>query len=862
MVNENDQENCGKRKTISLKSSVNVGSRRSNSVGRTVEVEIKRKRSGLAIVSGEQNSGNHNPFGDNNIGTGDPRLSPGDLTERELKVRVDALREAMKKDESSENSQQLPNASVDVSEVEAPVLEVKNVESFASTVPEKTEPSSYQQKAKKLSNAEIIANSKPVVFRIYESQDQKKPTSSIVDNNELQNIKTVPIENTSKIRTNKDAVDTDFSKKKSKPSTKNGYSDKLDVVKKKVSRTVLNRVLNHDSEGRARSMASIMRAKVKQKNANQVIDTVRVVREVNIPDSITVRELANRMAVKSAEVIKYLMSIGMTETVNQKIDGDTAEIICEEFGQTPKRVSESDIENEISSIDDDIFESLEIRPPIVAIMGHVDHGKTTLLDTLKDTCVAKKEAGGITQGVAAYQIKTKSGKKITLIDTPGHAAFSKMRARGAVITDIIVLVIAADDGVKEQTIEVIHQAKAQKVPLIVAINKIDKPSTNIQKLKSELMTHDVILEDFEGDVLSVGISALKNENLDGLLDMVLLQSEMMELKASKNRKAVGTVLESRIVKGLGITASVVIQHGTLSCGDIFVAGGAYGKIRNIYDSRGDKVDNATPADPVEIVGFNSMPEPGDVLSVLDNEQKAKEIAAYRRRMVVGSSVRNMSTRSIDSLMNSEDNEVSSVNVYIKADVFGSIEAIIASVETIRHSDIRINVVDKGIGFISESDVDFAKNTGAIIIGFNTNSTVAAKNLAKLNGVKILHHNVVYRITEELKNIMASMLSPIVEERYSGTADVRKIFFISRIGTIAGCCVVDGIVKRNDSKIMVMRNGKCVFEGKIKSMRHEKDEIKDAKQAHECGIVVDGFNDFVEGDQIECYEIVLKARSVD
>ncbi len=566
------------------------------------------------------------------------------------------------------------------------------------------------------------------------------------------------------------------------------------------------------------------------------------------------------MAVRSAEVTKYLMSIGTMVTINQLIDGDTAEIICTEFGHIPHRISESDIENELTNVIDNP-EDLVPRAPIVAIMGHVDHGKTTLLDTLRKTSVAQKEAGGITQHVAAYQIETKSGKKITFIDTPGHAAFTKIRARGAVITDIIILVVAADDGIKEQSIEVINQAKSQNVPLVIAINKIDKPNINIDKIKNELMAQGVILEDFGGEILSAEISAKQNINLDGLLEAVLLQAEMLELKANEKRPSVGTILESRIDKGKGVVASLIVQHGILKTGDIFVAGSSFGKIRTIYDDKGKKLINAGPSTPVEIVGFDTAPEPEDVLTVIETEQKAREIAEYRKQLAKMKSSKSVA-KNINALMQNNSSDVKVLNILLKADVYGSLEAITASLEAIKHPEIKIQIVESGVGIISESDIDFAKNTDAIVIGFNVNTSAAAKASAKFYGIKILNHNIIYHMTKEVKSIMGSMLSPVVEENYIGTADLRKIFTISRLGTIAGCYVSDGVIKRNDSKIKVIRNGKCIFEGKIRSMRHEKDEIKESRQSHECGILVDGFNDFKIGDQIECYEIVLKSRYVD
>ncbi|MDR0630944.1 MAG: translation initiation factor IF-2, partial [Holosporales bacterium] len=490
-----------------------------------------------------------------------------------------------------------------------------------------------------------------------------------------------------------------------------------------------------------------------------------------------------------------------------------------------------------------------------------DHGKTTLLDALRQTNVAQKEAGGITQHVAAYQIETKSNKTITFIDTPGHAAFSSIRTRGTVITDIIILVVAADDGIKEQTIEIIQQAKGKNVPIIVAINKIDKPNANVDRVKTELMNYEVILEDFGGDVLSVEISALNRINLDGLVDAILLQAEMLELNAGIEGNSRGTILESRVDRGKGIISSVIIQHGILKEGDIFVAGASYGKVRIIFDDNGKRIYQALPSAPVEIVGFDTAPEPGDLFVAIESEQKAREIAEYRKR-TKSLTLKTKTSKTLEQVIEGSRSSVQTLNIIIKADVYGSLEAIIASIDLIKHPEIKINIVSTGVGIISENDIDFAQSINAITIGFNVSIIATAKELSKLYEVKILNHSVIYHMIEEIKKIMSKMLAPTVEEHYIGVADVRKLFTISRFGTIAGCYVLDGVIKKHDSKIKVKRGEDCIFEGKIKSMKHEKDEIKEAKYQHECGILTDGFNDFREGDKIECYEIVLKFRSLD
>ena len=866
---ENGDNKEKKRKTLSLKSVAGVSAPRTSSGNKTIEVEIKRKRRGLTIELEERSQlpgANERNLGKETEHA--PRT--GKLTDEEFKARVKALQDAIK-----DEDEQIEDEIIDETESNEP--EEENEEKYekikvsgkndsnGSVIEQKTE---RKQKRKEPKEREtFIPGGTPVVFRASDYQSQKPNPKRMKSGEKTEQFESpmelpdIPLQDRtfSHNKQRDRMLDDQDSPKKMRLVVKARNSDRRQNSGK-MSRAMLDRVMDDDMEERSRSIASLKRARQKLKNIDKPQEVVKVIRDVEIPDMITVGELANRMAVRSAEVVKYLMSIGTMATINQSIDGDTAEIICNEFGHRPKRVSDADVENELINIKDDP-KDLSPRAPIVAVMGHVDHGKTTLLDTLRKTSVAQKEAGGITQHVAAYQIETKDGKKITFIDTPGHAAFSTIRARGAVITDIIVLVVAADDGIKEQTIEVINQAKSQNVPLVVAINKIDKPNINIDKVKTELLGQEVILEDFGGETLSAEISAKNNTNLDGLIEAILLQAEMLELKANAKRAPVGTVLESRVDKGKGVIASVIIQHGTLQKGDIFVAGNVYGKVRTIFDDKGKAIASAGPSTPVEIIGFDSAPEPGDVLAVVDTEQKAREIAEYRRNAAKAREAKSIA-KSMDQLLAGEDSEVKDLNILVKADVYGSLEAVVASIEAIQHPEIKINIVEKGIGIISESDIDFAKTTNAIVVGFNVNTSVAAKESAKFYGIKILNHNVIYHMTEEIKAIMGTMLSPIVEENYIGTADVRKIFVISRLGTIAGCYVTDGIIKRNNSKIKVMRDGKCIFEGNIRSMRHEKDEIKESRQSHECGILAEDYNDFKEGDQIECYEIVLKSRSVE
>ena len=661
-------------------------------------------------------------------------------------------------------------------------------------------------------------------------------------------------------------TNTPFKKQQQKFKSKSSNDDKFDNFKAKsepsrFSKRDLVRAINEDDNLRQRSIASINRTKQKSK-VNSAGSNKKIVREVIIPDSISVGELASRMSVRASEVVKFLMSVGTVATVNQNIDGETAEIVCTSLGHIAKRRSESDFEHELDYRVLDTDENMTPRAPIVAVMGHVDHGKTTLLDTLRKASVTKKEAGGITQHVAAYQVETQKGKSITFIDTPGHEAFSKIRERGASITDIIVLVVAADDGIKEQTIEVIKEAKKNCVPLVVAINKIDKPDVNVEKVKSDLMQHDVLLESFGGDVLSSEISARNNINIDKLLDSILLQAEVLDLKANADRKATCTVIEARVEKGRGIVASVIVTGGTLKLGDVFVAGSTYGKIRTMTDCYGKRLKECKPAVPVELTGFDKTPEPGDLLVVVEDVKKAHEISERRNEIKNKKHINKISIKNIDEAISNSDSEKKTLNVYIKADVYGSLEAIESALLAIKCPEIKVSIAGKNIGIVSENDVDFAKASNAIIVCFNVGISSLAKNTIKRLGVKVINNNIIYHLINDVIGEIEKLLPPVVEEKYSGRAVVKKIFVISKIGTIAGCVVTDGVIKRNNSKIKVIRNNKVVYEGGIKSMKHEKDEIKECGVNHECGILTEGFSAYAEKDIIECFDVITTQRKLN
>ncbi|MCK6418428.1 MAG: translation initiation factor IF-2 [Alphaproteobacteria bacterium] len=630
--------------------------------------------------------------------------------------------------------------------------------------------------------------------------------------------------------------------------------------------TVQMALRGEDESERGRSLAAQRRAREKARLAalGPKEPAKKILREVILPETITVQELANRMAESGGDVVKALMKMGMMATITQTIDADTAELIAQEFGHAVKRVTDADVEVGLEGATD-APESLQPRPPVVTIMGHVDHGKTSLLDALRATDVVSGEAGGITQHIGAYQVTLKDGQKITFLDTPGHAAFTEMRARGANVTDIVVIVVSAEDSVMPQTIEAIKHARAANVPLIIAINKIDLPAANPQKIKQDLLQHEVVVEEMGGDVLSVEISAKKKINLDKLEETILLQSEVLELKANPNREAHGTVVESKLEKGRGPVATVLIQKGTLRVGDIFVAGAEFGKVRALLNDRGETITQAGPGLPVEVLGLNGVPEAGDSLVAVDDETKARSIADYRQRKnrdaKAARAVKGRTTMD-DLLLQREAGEKVTLPVIIKGDVHGSVEAIAGSLAKLgeENAEIAIQVLHTGVGGITESDVTLARASRGLIIGFNVRASAQARDLAVRDGVEIRYYNVIYNIIDDAKAILSGMLSPSKREEYLGQAQIRQVFNITKVGKVAGCMVTTGVVKRG-AKVRLLRDDVVIHEGTLKTLKRFKDEVREVKEGMECGMAFETYDDIKEGDVIECYQIVEEARTV-
>ena len=614
---------------------------------------------------------------------------------------------------------------------------------------------------------------------------------------------------------------------------------------------------NDDDEDRG----GFRRKKFKPKKTDNSFDKEqkKFVREVILPDLITLSDLSARMSEKTGDVVKKLFTMGMVVTSNQAVDADTAEIIVAEFGHISKRVSRSDIENFLQ--EDTSQYTLQPRAPVVTIMGHVDHGKTSLLDALRQTNVVAKEHGGITQHIGASRIKTESGKYITFLDTPGHEAFSEMRSRGANITDIVVLVVAADDGVKEQTIEAINHAKAANVPIIVAVNKIDKPGANPQVVKNELLNYQLVSEELGGDVMFVSVSAKEKINLDKLEEAILLQAEVLDLKSAYQGKSIGAVLESRVDPNKGVVATMLVQSGTLDIGDLVVVGNAYGKIRKMSDSFGKIVKTATPSMPVEILGLDSVPNAGDRFVEVEHEKQARDIIAYRQKKErEQKSLKNSAKSITDIFRQSGKDQIKYLNLVIKCDVYGSVEAISNTVVKLSNQEVAIKIIHSATGGITESDVSLASASGAVILGFNVRANITAKDLANLKGVEIRYYSIIYNLVDDLKLLLSGLLNPNKTEEYLGSAEIRQVFKVSGAGKVAGAFVIDGNIKRN-AKVRLLRNNVVVYNGSLKTLKRFKDDVKEVKNGFECGVVLENYDDIKERDMIECYEIIEKSRTL-
>ena len=632
--------------------------------------------------------------------------------------------------------------------------------------------------------------------------------------------------------------------------------------RRRAGKLTIAQALDEDAGERGRSLAAIRRAREREKKraAEAQGEPVRIVRDVVVPESITVGDLANRMAERGPEVVKTLMKLDVMAGISDVLDGDTAELVVAEFGHRARRVSESDVEIGIGGEPDDAG-SLVARAAVVTVMGHVDHGKTSLLDALRATDVAGGEAGGITQHIGAHQIASSGGQHITFLDTPGHEAFTAMRARGAQVTDIVVLVVAADDGVQPQTIEAIHHAKAAGVPIIVAINKMDKTDANPDQVRNELLQHEIIVEKMSGDILDVEVSATEKTNLDKLEEAILLQAELLELKANPERAAQGTIIEAKLERGRGTVATVLVQSGTLNVGDVFIAGSEWGRVRALIDEHGKNVKSAGPSTPTEVLGLQEVPSAGDDFAVVEDEARAREIAEYRTRKTRDSRAALSARGSLEEMFSQiESGEATELPILVKGDVQGSVEAIIGALEGLSTDEVKVQVLHAAVGGITESDVTLACASSGIIIGFNVRANPQAREMAKRDNVDIRYYSIIYNVIDEIKAILGGLLSPERRETTLGHSEIREVFSVSRAGKIAGCMVTDGLVRRG-AKIRLLRDDIVVYDGGLKTLKRFKDEVREVQHGFECGMALENYDDIKVGDSIECYEVEEVARTL-
>ncbi|NPD69224.1 translation initiation factor IF-2 [Lichenicola cladoniae] len=614
-------------------------------------------------------------------------------------------------------------------------------------------------------------------------------------------------------------------------------------------------------DDKTRSLASVRRQRDRERRQAELerlrADQVRVVRDVILPETISVAELANRMATRVPDVIKALMKMGVMANMSQILDADTAELVIQEFGHRVRRVSESDVE---IGIEGDLDEDLDRLPraPVVTIMGHVDHGKTSLLDALRSTDVAAGEAGGITQHIGAYQVETPAGSRITFIDTPGHEAFTAMRARGASVTDVVILVVAADDGVMPQTIEAIRHAKAANAPIIVAINKMDKPGANPNRVRQELLQYEIVVEELGGETQDVEVSAIKRTGLDKLEEAILLQAEILDLRANPERAAEGTVVESRLDRGRGPVATVLVQKGTLAQGDIIVAGAEWGRVRAMLDDKNRPIKTAGPSSPVEVLGLSSVPGAGEPFVVVENENRAREISEFRQRRIKEKQAAGITAArgTLDQMLaRIQAGAQKEVAILIKADMQGSAEAIQSTVLKLEHEEVKVRVLIAGVGQITESDIQLARASDAVIVAFNVRATTQARELATRDGVDIRYYSIIYQVADDIEQLVKGKIAPKHREKFLGYAEIRKVFNITKTGMVAGCYITEGVVKRGCG-VRLLRDNVVIHQGDLSQLKRFKDDVREVARGYECGLSFAGYNDLKEGDVVECYEMEL------
>ncbi len=819
--------------------------KQSFSHGRThnVAVEVKRKRVIVPAKPGAAASGARS--GSPSAVSGDPSKRPAGISDAEMERRMAALR-AAKAREVEEAAQRVAEEKAREEERERRRLELE-----AKEREEREREEALRLKAeedeRRAREAELREKKKAEVTKPKADARPAAPADRAAAEAAAARAETKGVSATAPRKTERD-------RDARSPADDRDSRNKNRDDSRRTGKLSLSQALDGEG-GRQRSLAAMKRKqeKARQKAMGFSQRAEKQVRDVQLPETIVVSELANRMAERVADVMKSLMKMGMMVTANQSIDADTAELVIDEFGHHAVRVSDADVEQVIDQVEDKP-EDLKPRAPIITIMGHVDHGKTSLLDAIRHANVVSGEAGGITQHIGAYQVKASNGALLTFLDTPGHAAFTSMRARGAQVTDIVVLVVAADDAVMPQTVEAINHAKAAKVPMIVAINKIDKPTADPQKVRTALLQHEVVVEAMSGEVQDVEVSAKTGQGLDSLLEAIALQAEILELQANPDRPAQGAVIEAQLDVGRGPVATVLIQNGTLKRGDIFVVGEQWGKVRALINDKGDRVDQAGPSVPVEVLGLNGTPEAGDVLNVVETEAQAREIADYRiqaakdKRAAAGAAI------TLDQMLAKAkaDESVAELPVVVKADVQGSAEAIVQALEKIGNDEVRVRVLHYGVGAITESDIGLAEASQAPVIGFNVRANAPARNAANQKGVEIRYYSIIYDLVDDIKAAASGLLSAEVRENFIGYAQIREVFRVTGVGNVAGCLVTEGVARRS-AGVRLLRDNVVIHEGTLKTLKRFKDEVKEVQSGQECGMAFENYDDIRKGDVIEIFE---------
>ncbi len=829
------------KKTLGLRGGPRAGNvKQSFSHGRTKNVVVETKRKRVVVPK----PGAAKTSGGGSVG-GDPSKRPAGITDAEMQRRLKALQAAKAREaddaarRKAEEEERAADRERRRAEQEAKEAEERAREERARQKAEDEERKKREaEEAKKRAAAEAAAASAPPAAKAAPGED--KPAAA------RPNFKPAPTQERKNERDNRE-----------RPARKGAGGNG-----RRSGKLTVNQALS-GGDGRHRSMAAMKRKqeRARQKAMGGAQEREKVIRDVQLPEAIVVSELANRMAERVADVVKELMKMGMMVNQNQTIDADTAELIIEEFGHKVVRVSDADVEDVIKVTEDDEAD-LVSRPPVITIMGHVDHGKTSLLDAIRDAKVVSGEAGGITQHIGAYQVKTDSGTLLSFLDTPGHAAFTSMRARGAQVTDIVVLVVAADDSVMPQTIEAIHHAKAAGVPMIVAINKCDKPQADANRVRTELLQHEVIVEAMSGEVQDVEVSAITGQGLDALLEAIALQSEILELKANPKRAASGAVIEAQLDVGRGPVATVLVQNGTLRQGDIFVVGEQFGKVRALVNDKGERVAEAGPSVPVEVLGLNGTPEAGDVLNVVSTEAQAREIANYRAQAAKDKRAAAGAATTLEQLMAKakDDENVAELPILVKADVQGSAEAIVQAMEKIGNDEVRVRVLHSGVGAITESDIGLAEASGCPVFGFNVRANASARNTANQKGIEIRYYSVIYDLVDDVKAAASGLLSAEIRENFIGYAEIKEVFKVTGIGRVAGCLVTEGIARRS-AGVRLLRDNVVIHEGNLKTLKRFKDEVKDVQSGQECGMAFENYEDIRPGDVIEIFEREEVERSL-